>query len=1020
MIKSFCLRKVILLLTGLLFITGHLSAQEMTITGSVTDASNNDPLPGVTVAIMNTTSGTITMPDGVYNLKANKGDVLIYSFIGFLSQQITVADQETINVQLEPDVIGMDEVVVIGYGTSKKKDLTGSVQTVSAKDFNQGAINSPQQLLNGKVAGVQITDGGGAPGAKSTIKIRGGSSLTASNDPLIIIDGVPIDNDDVSGMRNPLNVVNPNDIETFTVLKDASATAIYGSRASNGVILITTKKGTKSGLQLDYAGNVSVSTPTKKVDVLSPTEFRSVMEDKFPANTNLMGDASTDWQDEIYRNAVSTDHNVAMSGTITDNLPFRASVGYNNANGILDESNMTRTTAALNLNPSLFDDHLRINIAAKGMYIKNNFSNEDAVGSAIGIDPTQVIKGDGYDDFGGYFAWTRAGGNPNGNAPDNPIAQINQRIDRSIVNRFVGNAQFDYKFHFLPELRANLNIGIDALEGKDDGTNINFSDYGITNPLAINKGGKQTLPGSAWDTDAYLRGGTYENYNQKKENKLLDFYLQYTKNLGSINSRFDVMGGYSWQHFYGEKETGNWFNLPNEEGEYFRDAEKLEKNENYLVSFFGRLNYVLAEKYYLTFTLRNDGSSRFAEENRWGLFPSVALAWNMKDESFLSNSGALSTLKMKLGYGVTGQQNIGDDYGYFGTYKSGLSTAQYLYYNPNSGNYDRVPITTIRPNGYDENLKWEETTTYNLGFDYGFLNNRISGSLDVYLRETKDLLNEIPVPAGANLTNELTTNVGNLENKGFEFSVNAIAIDNGNFNWNVGANITYNKNEITKLTQVDDPNYIGVLDGGISGGTGNKIQVHQVGYPASSFFVYKQIYDTNGVPIEGLYEDKNGDGEFNESDLYVGENSNPTVMIGLNTSLSYKDWDFSMAGRANLGMHVYNNMASSSGFYDNMQVNGEYLRNINKDVYNTQFKSSQYFSDYYVQNASFFRLDNVTVGHNLSEFLGTKLNMRVYGSVNNVFVITDYEGVDPEVDNGIDNNIYPRPRTYLLGVTVTF
>ncbi len=998
MSKSFSLNKVILLLAGLFFITSQLSAQEMTITGVVSDAGTGEVLPGVTVAIKNTTMGTITTPEGRYTLSAKSGDILVFSFIGFTSQEVAITNQKVVNIQLAADIIGMDEVVVIGYGTTKKKDLTGSIQTVSADDFNEGAISSPQQLLNGKVAGVQITDGGGAPGTSATIKIRGGSSLSASNDPLIIIDGVPVDNEDVSGMRNPLNVVNPNDIETFTVLKDASATAIYGSRASNGVIIITTKKGSTSGTQIDYSGNVSVANSTKKLDVLNADEYSTMLAEKFPDNTDLLGSSDTDWQDEIYRTAISTDHNVAMSGTLIEDLPYRVSVGYNNSEGILDESAMQRTTASLNLSPSFFDKHLRVNISAKGMLIKNNFSNEDAIGSAVAMDPTQAITASGYEDFGGYFAWTASDGTPNSNAPKNARAQINQRIDESKVNRFVGNAQFDYRFHFLPDLRANLNLGIDLSKGEDDGT-------------------KQTLAGAAWDTDAYLRGGSYETYQQKKENKLLDFYLNYNKDLPGIDSRFDVMGGYSWQHFWSSEEGGSWFNEADDDGDYANGDYSVDKTENYLVSFFGRLNYVMSDKYYLTFTLRNDGSSRFSEDNRWGLFPSLALAWNLKEESFLSNSNVLSSLKMKLGYGITGQQDINEDYGYFGTYETGESTAQYVYYDRETG--EAIAVTTIRPNGYDEGLKWEETTTYNVGFDYGLLDNRISGSLDVYLRKTKDLLNTISVPAGSNLTNELTTNVGSLENKGIEFSVNAIPVQNADFTWSIGANIAYNQNEITKLTSADDPDYI-VQTGSISGGTGNTIQVHQVGEAASSFYVYKQIYGTDGKPIEGLYEDVNGDGTFDESDFYVGDSPNPDVMLGINTSLSYKNWDFSMSGRANLGMSVYNNMASNLGYYNRLQTSGEYLNNVSTDVYKTGFNSAQYFSDYYVQNASFFRMDNMTLGYNIDELLGAKLRMRIYSSVNNVFVITDYDGIDPEVDGGIDNNIYPRPRTYLLGVNVTF
>ncbi|TAJ14109.1 TonB-dependent receptor [Marinilabiliaceae bacterium JC017] len=995
--------KLLLLFLGCSLFT-NVNAQEITLTGTVTDAADGSPLPGVTIAIKTTTRGTITIPDGTYSVVVNKGETLVFSFIGYTSQEIVIDQQRTLDVALAADVIGMEEVVVIGYGVAKKKDLTGSVQTVSVKDFNQGAITSPESLMNGKIAGVQITDGGGAPGSSSTIKIRGGSSLSASNDPLIIVDGVPLDNEDVSGMRNPLNVVNPNDIETFTVLKDASATAIYGSRASNGVILITTKKGKGSGFHVDYAGTFSVHTPTKMVDMLNADEYRSMLEQKFPQNTNLMGKASTDWQDEIYRTSVSTDHNVALSGNMMDVLPYRASIGYNNSNGILDKSKMQRTTAALNLNPAFFEDHLRINASAKYMFIKNNFSDEDAIGSAIGMDPTQQIKAEGYDAFGGYFAWTDADGNPNTISPTNPRARIDQKEDKSNVNRFIGNFQADYKFHFLPELRANLNVGMDYSTSKD-------------------AGGVQIPAGSAWDPEAWARGGAYSYFKQKKRNELLDFYLQYTKDLSNINSRFDVMGGYSYQHFWNQQEDEGYFNNPiitDGEEDYVRDEYILKKNENYLVSFFGRVNYVYNEKYYLTFTLRNDGSSRFGEDNRWGLFPSLALAWNMKDESFLQDSYAISNMKLRLGYGVTGQQDIGRDYGYFGIYTQGQSSASYVYYNSQMGNYEKIISSTLRPEGYDANLKWEETTTYNMALDYGLLNNRLYGSVDVYLRKTKDLLNEIPIPAGSNLTNRMFTNVGNLENKGVEFSVNAVAFTNNDWNWEVGANFTYNENEITKLTQVNDPNYLGVPLGDISGGTGNQIQMHRIGYPAGSFFVYEQVYDETGRPIEGLYVDRNKDGKIDEGDMYIYGNPSPKVMIGLNTSLTYKNWEFSAAGRANLDVSVYNNMASNGAFYNKMQTNGQFLSNINSDIFNTGFKEAQYFSDYYVQDASFFRLDNVLVGYNFSDFLGTKLRMRVYGTVNNVFVISKYDGIDPEISDGIDNELYPRPRTYMFGVNVSF
>ncbi|PZX20739.1 iron complex outermembrane receptor protein [Breznakibacter xylanolyticus] len=999
--KSSDLLKALFLMLGLVVVL-TAQAQVKTVTGRVSDAANGDPMPGVTVVVKGTTNGTITTPDGTYSMQVADSDVLLFSFIGFKNQEVNVAGQSVINIQLKSDNIGMEEVVVIGYGVSKKKDLTGSVQTISAKDFNQGAITSPQQLMNGKVAGVQITDGGGAPGSKSTIRVRGGSSLKASNDPLIIVDGVPMDNSDVSGMSNPLSVVNPNDIETFTVLKDASATAIYGSRASNGVILITTKKGKGTDIHVDYTGNVSVNTPTKMVDVLDAGEYSELLKQKFPANAGLMGSASTDWQKEIYKTTTSTDHSIAIAGNVKKVMPFRASVGYNNSNGILDQSQMQRTTGSLNLNPSFFKDHLRINASMKGMLLKNNFSNTDAIGDAISMDPTQAVTGDAYEPFGGYFAWADSQGNPNANAPMNPRARIDQKRNRSTVNRFIGNFQADYKFHFLPELRANLNVGTDVSTGEDDG--------GVQNAL-----------GAAWDVPAYARGGAYNTYLQKKKNELLDFYLQYTKDLPDYKSRFDVMGGYSWQHFWKQEETQSFYNDPlDPDADHVRDPYKMTKSENYLVSFFGRANYVYDDRYYVTFTLRNDGSSRFSDENRWGLFPSLALAWNVKGENFLTDNSTVSNMKLRLGYGVTGQQDIGNDYGYFGVYTAGETTAAYVYYKEVNGSYQRVLVNTLRPEGYDANLKWEETVTYNAGIDYGFFNDRLYGALDVYLRKTNDLLNEIPVPAGANLENVLTTNVGNLENKGVEFSVNGVLIKSTDLTWELGANVTFNENEITKLTRVDDLNYVGVANGDISGGTGNMIKIHQVGQPVGSFFVYEQVYGQDGRPIEGVYVDRDVDGEITTADMYVAGNPSPKVMLGINTSLNYKNWDFSLSGRANLGMKVYNNIASNAGYFNRMQTSGQYLGNLNSDVFNTGFFTPQYFSDYYVKNASFFRLDNVTLGYRFKDLMSSKMNMRVYATVNNVFVLTDYDGIDPEVSDGIDRNIYPRPRTFLLGVSVSF
>lgn len=982
---------------GFLFSMGML-AQTTNVTGRVTGNVDGLGIPGVSILIKGTTRGTITDMDGNFSFQVMKGETMVFSFIGMKTQEIVFSGKSPMDVAMEDDFIGLDEVVAIGYGSVRKEDLTGSVTAISSKDFNVGSISSPQELVNGKIAGVQIVSDGGAPGAKSTIRIRGGSSLKANNDPLIIIDGVPMSEGDVSGMRNPLNVVNPNDIETFTVLKDASATAIYGSRASNGVILITTKKGADGGIKVDYTGSVSVSTPASYIDMMDASQYRETLLKRYPQMESAMGSASTDWQKEIYTNAISTDHNVSVGGSIGKVFPFRASVGHNISNGILDKSQMKRTTATLNLSPKLFEDHLSVNAGVKGMYTKNNFSDQDAIGAAIGMDPTQVVKSDDakYDAVGGYFTWLDAAGKPDPNAPKNGRARIDQKIDNSNVTRVISNFQMDYKMHFLPELRANLNLAYEYSKGENDGF--------VTVPSNV-----------GWDAAAFARGGAEKTYSQTRKNSLLDFYLQYQKELGK--NKLDIMGGYSYQHYYSENEIEELYKIADGDGGFDKEAYRLNKTENYLVSFFGRLNYNYDQKYFLTATLRQDGSSRFGKENRWGFFPSVALSWNLKNEGFLYDNATLSSLKLRTGYGITGQQGIeGINYGYFGIYKAGEENAAYVYYDETG----KKVVTTIRPEGYDANLKWEETATYNVALDYGFFNNRIYGSLDVYLRQTTDLLNEIDVPALSNLKNRLTTNVGDMENKGIEFSVNSLVVTNSILKWEIGANLTYNENKITKLTKVDTEDYIGVYTGDISGGTGNTIQIHQVGSASSSFFVYEQVYDQAGKPIEGLYVDRNKDGQVNESDKYVAGSPQPKYMLGINTKLSYFDWDLSLAGRANFDMQAYDNVASNHAYYSGMQTNGQYLSNLHTDVLNSGFETAQYFSDYYLKNATFFRMDNISLGYNLANAFGSDIRMRISASVNNAFIITKYKGLDPEIQGGIDNNLYPRPRTFMLGLNMSF
>lgn len=986
--KNQWLFKVLLMLIGIVCF-GSVQAQQLTVSGVITDAKDGSPLPGVTVIVKGTTSGTITDVDGKYSIKAPKGHILTYSFVGYKSQEIA-ATAATHNVKMEADNMAIDELVVIGYGTVKKSDATGSVSVVTSKDFNGGAITSPENLITGRIAGVQVTTAGGAPGSGATIRIRGGSSLSAKNDPLIVVDGVPLDNEGISGMSNPLSSINPSDIETFTVLKDASATAIYGSRASNGVIIITTKKGKKgSSMSVNYAGNVSIGTRAKSIDVLSGDQFRTLFEEK-GLTSDRLGTVSTDWQDEIYRTAISTDHNVSVAGAYKS-LPYRASVGYTNENGILKTSSMDRTTASMNLTPSFLDDHLKVNLSAKYSYTNNHFADQGAIGNALRFNPTVTPYNSSslYEKFGGYYTDLNADLIPDNLAPTNPLALLNQKKDVSDVNRIIGNAQVDYNFHFLPELKASLNLGLDKT--KADGSVF----------IPVN---------AAWLYRANGEGGADRQYEQNKTNELLDFYFSYAKDLEQIKSKLDVTAGYSWQHF---KRDGNAYET-NVAGD--RIVENTSYiTESYLVSLFARMNYTFNSKYFVTATVRRDGSSRFSSDNRWGTFPSVALGWDLKNEEFLKDSKVLSGLKLRFGYGVTGQQDINNgDYPYLARYTKSEANAGYQ--------FGDAVIETLRPDGYDKDLKWEETTTYNVALDFGFLNNRITGTVDVYNRKTKDLLNFVPIPAGANLTNMILTNVGSLENKGVEFSVNGRAISNKDFNWELGLNATYNKNKITKLINSDDPNYLGVTVGSISGGTGNTIQIHSVGYAAGAFYVYEQVYDEKGKPIENLYVDRNGDGVVNEQDMYHYKNSTPDWTMGINSRMTYKNWDFSFSGRLSLGNYNYNNVFSDRGTDKDIKHSNGYLSNIVTNWYNTGFSGSEkhFLSDYYVTNASFFKMDNITLGYNMVKPIKHISNLRIYGTVQNAFVITTYDGLDPEVFGGIDNNIYPRPRTYMFGVNLTF
>ena len=990
-------------LLGMLMVLS-VSAQTGTtinVQGAVTDVSG-EPIIGANILIQGTSSGTVTDYDGNFMLQAPADGVLEVSYIGYRPQTIAISNRTNIRIVLEEDTELLEELVVIGYGTVRKDDATGSVVAVDASKLNRGLATSPSDLLAGQVAGLSVVSAGGAPGSSSSIRIRGGSSMSASNDPLIVIDGVPVDNaTGVSGMSNPLSSINSNDIETFTVLKDASATAIYGSRASNGVIIITTKKGHAGKVRLSYNGNVSVSNRTGAVDVMDAPTFRNYVVSSFGEESQqalALGNTETNWQDQIFRTAVSTDHNISVSGSAAEVLPYRVSLGYTNENGILKTSNLERYTGSVNLSPTFFDDHLRVQLNARGMYNTNRFADQGSINSATQFDPTMPIYAETESPFGnGYHMTLKPDGSPIDIALANPLAILMQKHDNSKVMRSIGNIQLDYRMPFLEALRANLNLGYDISKSEGD---VIIED---NSPMSYTWGNYK----SGW--------GENSTYSQYKSNTLLDFYLNYAKDLGI--HRIDAMGGYSWQRFYNESDNTFPYSAAkaSETGNEFYKEMNDYSTESYVVSFFGRLNYSLLDRYLMTLTVRNDGSSRFSPDNKWGLFPSAAFAWKILNEPFMEDAGnVMSDMKLRLGYGVTGQQNLGSgDYPWMGRYSYSQAGANYFF-------GDQM-ISLIRPLAYDENLKWEETTTYNAGLDYGFLNNRITGALDLYYRKTTDLLNTVGIAAGTNFSNQLLTNVGELVNKGVEFTITGRPIVSRDLNWNLSYNVTYNQNRITKLTINDDPSYVGVRFGGIDGGTGNNIAIHAVNYPAGSFYVYEQVYNNDGLPIEGVYVDQNADGAINENDMIPYKNAAPDLFMGLSSQLSYMNWDFNFSLRANIGNYAYNNIQSNRESRNTTFDPSGWLKNRVNSATTTNFEAVQYQSSHYIQNASFLKMDNISLGYNFNQLLNAQQSGRIHLTVQNPLVISKYDGLDPEfTNNGIDNNIYPHPRVFILGFSLNF
>lgn len=1008
--------KILLALCIIFGFSIEVSAQKITVNGTVQDTSG-EPVIGANILVKGTTNGTITDLDGNFQLTTDTDVILVVSFIGYQTQELPA--QPIMNITLRDDSELLDEVVVIGYGSVKKNDLSGSVIALKAEDMNKGAVTSPQELIQGKVPGLHVSAGDGQPGSGSAIRIRGGASLNASNDPLIVIDGIPVSNDAAPGTPNALATINPNDIETFTVLKDASATAIYGSRASNGVIIITTKKGTQDQVKVHYAGTFTVKNPWKRVKVMEADEFRNTTLKQYAEGTTL-GDAareminqypeqSTNWQDEIFRTGWATDQNISVAGKVSV-FPFRVSVGYNTEKGTLRTSLYNRYTASLNLNPKFFDDHLSVDMNVKGTINKTRFANSGAVASAAFFDPTKPVYNES-GRYNRYWTWetiTETDGiseyYPNTLASVNPLAMLEQYKNRGKTLRSLGNIQLDYKIHGFEELRANLNLGYDVAKS----TGSRFDVIGSPQ-AALNTTFKDIGQGATW--------------NSLRRNLLLDFYLNYNKEFSSIKSKIDAMIGYSWQHFYNSDfditksnptnftEKEGW-SYNETEGRFWQDGFHRVPKENYLVSFFGRMNWHFKDRYLLTATLRRDGSSRFSRNNRWGLFPSVAFAWTFLNEPWMEPAKDIfSNLKLRVGYGVTGQQEIGD-YLYLPTYSLGTNpTGQYL------------DSYLLKPNGYSPDLKWEETATTNIGLDFGLLNNRITGTLEYYEKRTKDLLNSVSAPAGTNFTNIITANVGEMKNQGVEFNVNAVAIQNKDFLWELGYNFTWNKSRITKLTATYNPDYPGIAAGNAPFATGTVIQYHQVGYAPSTFYLYEQVYDEQGRPIQNEVVDRNQDGEITQADqFFTGKSPMPKVFMGLNSRFKYKNWDLGFNLRASFGNYVFNGFAADHttlAHFNNQGFINNYAQEAGKYGFTKMSENYQKTSDLYLENASFLKMDNITLGYTFNRFFTEKITGRVSASVQNVFTITGYSGLDPECSS-IDSNIWPRPTTFTLGLSLNF
>jgi len=980
-----------LIIIGILI--SSFSFGQYSLSGKIID-QDGEPLIGATIFINEMSSGSSSDKDGKYFINnIQKGDYSVtFSAVGFkkVTETISITTDLLRDLSLMEDVLLLNEAVVIGYGTARTKDITGSAAIIKSEDFNKGSVTTPEQLLMGKVPGVKINSNNGAPGSGSTIRIRGGTSINASNDPLIVIDGVPLDNGGIAGAANPLSLINPNDIETFVILKDASATAIYGSRGANGVILITTKKGSGDKINVNFTTNNSLSSIVKYANFLNADDYREVVNDFGTQNQiDNLGDSSTNWQEQIYRTAYINENNVSISGGIAG-VPFRFSAGNKHEEGLLKRHQLDRYATSLNISPKFLNDHIELELNSRYVHTDNFFTDQGAMWAANNFDPTRpILSGDTA--YGGYYETVfnvgANAGKPNRLAVRNPLGLINSKNDVSDVNRFIGNAKLTYNTHFLSGMKAVLNVGTDI----------------------VNSNGSVMIPATA--ASNFFDGGYSTRYDMEKSNQLIEGLLNYTNAEIAEDHRIDLTAGYSFQEWSTLMPA---YPVLSEAGDTTYAAGLPTDTKNALLSYYSRGIYSYKDKYVVTATIRRDGSSRFSPENRWGWFPSASAAWIISEESFLKNSDFITYLKARVGYGVTGQQDIFSDYPYIPNYVEGNSTAQYQFGNQF--------ISLLRPNGYDYGIHWESTASSNIGIDFGLLNDKLSGSFDYYIKETSDLLASVPPLAGTNFTNFILTNVGSMKNEGFEMNLNLGLLNTRTTKIDLGLNATYNKNTVTGLTFVADTSSLGIQVGGISGGIGNTAQIHSVGYPTFTYFFYESNYDDNGNPIEDQFTDQNNDSVINIDDRVRSKNPNPNWFLGANLNASYKNWYVGTSMRAELGAHIYNNLASN---YGNIQAGSNTFnsQNIHSSFLETNFlenSNEQLLSDYFLEKANFLRMDYFTLGYNFGNKLSDKFSLNAAITVNNVFVLTQYTGMDPEVVGGIDNTIYPRPRIYSLNLTFDF